>query len=112
MTFARLSLHDRSTRVLLIAPRNLRRAAGVSARRGPRHCTHGALPLAQTATGLIAGNVMIELSPAPAKLPPGRRVYAIGDIHGCAAQLANLHALIEDDLSRRPTRSAFLVDGR
>ena len=59
--------------------------------------------------GLIAGSVMIELSPAPAKLPPGRRVYAIGDIHGCAAQLANLHAEIQADLARRPVASALLL---
>ena len=52
---------------------------------------------------------MIELSPAPARLPPGRRVYAIGDIHGCAAQLANLHSKIEDDLARRPIGSALLL---
>ena len=25
---------------------------------------------------------MLELTPAPAKMPPGRRAYAIGDIHG------------------------------
>jgi serine/threonine protein phosphatase 1 len=49
---------------------------------------------------------MIELSPAPARLPDGRRVYAIGDIHGCAAQLANLHASIQQDLARRPVASA------
>jgi serine/threonine protein phosphatase 1 len=52
---------------------------------------------------------MIELSPAPAKLPPGRRVYAIGDIHGCAAQLANLHAQIEEDLAHRPVASPLLL---
>src|SRR5258708_30304505 len=52
---------------------------------------------------------MIELSPAPARLPPGRRVYAIGDIHGCAAQLANLHAQIRDDLAHRPIASALLL---
>jgi serine/threonine protein phosphatase 1 len=52
---------------------------------------------------------MIELSPAPAKLPPGRRVYAIGDIHGCAAQLTNLHALIQEDLAQRPVASALLL---
>ena len=52
---------------------------------------------------------MIELSPAPAKLQPGRRVYAIGDIHGCAEQLANLHAEIERDLTQRPIASALLL---
>jgi serine/threonine protein phosphatase 1 len=52
---------------------------------------------------------MIELSLAPAKLPSGRRVYAIGDIHGCAAQLVNLHALIERDLADRPIASALLL---
>lgn len=52
---------------------------------------------------------MIEFSQAPAALPPGRRVYAIGDIHGCAEQLSNLHALIRKDLARRPTASALLL---
>ena len=52
---------------------------------------------------------MIVFSPAPAKLPPGRRVYAIGDIHGCAAQLASLHAKIADDLAQRPIASALLL---
>ncbi len=52
---------------------------------------------------------MIELSPAPATLPPGRRVYAIGDIHGCDAQLANLHETIAEDLARRPIDFAVLL---
>jgi serine/threonine protein phosphatase 1 len=52
---------------------------------------------------------MIEFSPAPAALPPGRRVYAIGDVHGCAEQLVNLHALIAADLARRPAGSALLL---
>jgi serine/threonine protein phosphatase 1 len=52
---------------------------------------------------------MLKLVPAPAALPPARRVYAIGDIHGCAEQLANLHALIADDLGRRPIASALLL---
>jgi serine/threonine protein phosphatase 1 len=52
---------------------------------------------------------MIELSPAPAALPPGRRVYAIGDIHGCAEQLANLHAAIRRDLATRPAASVLLL---
>jgi len=52
---------------------------------------------------------MIELSPAPAALPPGRRVYAIGDIHGCSAQLAALHAMIAEDLVRRPIANPLLL---
>jgi serine/threonine protein phosphatase 1 len=46
---------------------------------------------------------------APASLPPGRRVYAIGDVHGCDERLAALHAMIADDAARRPCGSALLV---
>ncbi len=52
---------------------------------------------------------MIELSQAPASLPPGRRIYAIGDIHGCNRQLGNLHALVAEDLASRPIASALLL---
>src|SRR5579864_2320448 len=52
---------------------------------------------------------MIALQPAPATLPPGRRVYAIGDIHGCDAQLADLHEIIAEDLARRPVDEPVLV---
>ena len=52
---------------------------------------------------------MIDLSAAPATLPAGRRVYAIGDIHGCAEQLDALHARIAQDLKDRPVESAVLV---
>jgi len=52
---------------------------------------------------------MIELSPAPASLPPGRRIYAIGDIHGCNRQLSNLYAEIAADLKARPVASALLL---
>nr|WP_294554055.1 metallophosphoesterase [uncultured Rhodopila sp.] len=51
----------------------------------------------------------MELAPAPASLPPGRRIYAVGDIHGCARQLASLHALIRADLVRRPIGGALLL---
>jgi len=34
---------------------------------------------------------------APATLPEGLRVYAVGDIHGCAAKLDALHALMAED---------------
>jgi serine/threonine protein phosphatase 1 len=52
---------------------------------------------------------MIELDPAPASLPPGRRVYAVGDIHGCDTQLGNLHEIIAEDLTRRPIAAPLLL---
>ena len=52
---------------------------------------------------------MIEFTRAPASLPPGRRIYAIGDIHGCARQLANLHDLIAADRAERPVASCLLL---
>ncbi|MBN8890687.1 MAG: hypothetical protein ABS99_06860 [Acetobacteraceae bacterium SCN 69-10] len=38
---------------------------------------------------------------APATVPPGIRVYAIGDVHGCLDQLDALHDAIKDDMTRR-----------
>ena len=52
---------------------------------------------------------MIVLQPAPATIPPGRRVYAIGDIHGCAEQLGHLHQMITEDLARRPIETPVLI---
>jgi serine/threonine protein phosphatase 1 len=52
---------------------------------------------------------MIELIRAPAVIPPGRRVYAIGDIHGCNVQLGNLHEIIVEDLAKRPVDAAVLL---
>jgi len=46
---------------------------------------------------------------SPGRLPRGRRVYAIGDIHGCLAELRQLHAAIADDVARRPPGSVMLV---
>ncbi|MDE2581436.1 MAG: serine/threonine protein phosphatase [Rhodospirillales bacterium] len=52
---------------------------------------------------------MIEFSPAPGTLPPGRRIYAVGDVHGCAGQLARLHAAIAEDLGRRPVAAPLVL---
>jgi serine/threonine protein phosphatase 1 len=52
---------------------------------------------------------MPEFQPAPASLPPGHRVYAIGDIHGCDDQLASLHALVAADLAARPVATPLLL---
>jgi len=43
------------------------------------------------------------------RLPRGRRVYAIGDIHGCLDALRVLHTAIAEDLARRPAISAVLI---
>jgi serine/threonine protein phosphatase 1 len=52
---------------------------------------------------------MIEFAAAPATLPPGQRVYAIGDVHGCMDRLAALHEIIADDIVTRPAEQAILV---
>ena len=51
----------------------------------------------------------MEFTPAPATLPPGRRIYAIGDVHGCDQPLMALHAMIAGDLVRRPVARPLLV---
>ena len=52
---------------------------------------------------------MIDFVPAPASLPPGQRVYAIGDVHGCLDRLQTMHELIAEDLAARPPEEAVLV---
>lgn len=52
---------------------------------------------------------MIDFAPAPATLPTGQRVYAIGDVHGCLDRLASLHEQIAEDLANRPVVSSVLV---
>jgi serine/threonine protein phosphatase 1 len=52
---------------------------------------------------------MIDFIPAPASLPPGQRVYAIGDIHGCLDRLAAVHEQVAEDLTTRPVDEAILV---
>lgn len=50
-----------------------------------------------------------RLRPAPGRLPPGDRIYAIGDVHGCLDRLVALHDAIADDLKNRPVPKATLV---
>ena len=52
---------------------------------------------------------MIALQPAPASVPPGRRIYAIGDIHGFADRLFALHQAIAADLTARPIAAPLLL---
>jgi serine/threonine protein phosphatase 1 len=46
---------------------------------------------------------------APGRLPRGRRVYVIGDIHGCLTQLQRLHQEIVSDLAARPVAAPLLL---
>lgn len=52
---------------------------------------------------------MTELIPAPARLPPGLRVYAVGDVHGCLDRLIALHDAIAADLAARPASNTILI---
>ena len=47
--------------------------------------------------------------PAPGWLSPGRRVYAIGDVHGCADRLLGLHQQIERDAAASPAEHGLVV---
>jgi len=48
----------------------------------------------------------------PATIPDGERVYAIGDVHGCAALLDQLLARIaDDDAARGPARTTLIFLG-
>ncbi len=48
-------------------------------------------------------------TPSPGVLSPGARVYAIGDVHGCAGRLDALHRLVAQDLAERPVARPLLV---
>jgi serine/threonine protein phosphatase 1 len=52
---------------------------------------------------------MMELHAAPATLPLGQRIYAIGDIHGCLDRLVALHEMIAEDLAERPALNTTLI---
>ncbi len=52
---------------------------------------------------------MIELREAPASLPRGRRIYAIGDVHGAFDKMKALHRAVAADLKARPVASALLI---
>lgn len=42
-------------------------------------------------------------------LPPGERIYAIGDIHGCLDKLLALHATIRADLRAYPVARPLII---
>ena len=51
----------------------------------------------------------MRFTQAPGDLPSGLRIYAIGDVHGCAVRLRDLHALIAADLAARQVARARLI---
>ncbi|MBR0643927.1 metallophosphoesterase [Plastoroseomonas hellenica] len=52
---------------------------------------------------------MIDWKDAPAAVPEGSRIYAIGDIHGALGKLQALHGMIAADLEARPCAAPLLV---
>jgi serine/threonine protein phosphatase 1 len=46
---------------------------------------------------------------APAALPPGQRIYAVGDVHGCLDQLLALHRAIAAHLRAHPHPDPLLL---
>lgn len=68
-----------------------------------------AIPTFRGTRAAAANAEGIRFVRAPGWLPRGRRVYVIGDIHGCRDGLAALHRMIADDFAARPTGSAVLV---
>jgi serine/threonine protein phosphatase 1 len=51
----------------------------------------------------------MDFMPAPASLPLGQRIYAVGDVHGCAERLGLMHLAIAEDLADRPVEHALVV---
>jgi serine/threonine protein phosphatase 1 len=51
----------------------------------------------------------IVFSQAPGWLPPGLRIYAIGDVRGCLAAFRALRQAIRADLAGRPVREARII---
>ncbi|HTZ70821.1 MAG TPA: metallophosphoesterase family protein [Acetobacteraceae bacterium] len=52
---------------------------------------------------------MVDPQLAPGRMPEGRRVYVIGDIHGCLDKLVSLHFQIAADLAARPVPYSALL---
>jgi serine/threonine protein phosphatase 1 len=68
-----------------------------------------AIPTWSGPRGAASSAEAIHFSYSPGWLPKGRRVYVIGDIHGCRDPLEQLYREIERDLAARPIASPLLV---
>ena len=79
-------------------------------RRGVRAALHAAaIPTWSGQRGAAATADAMNFVRAPGWLPRGRRVYVIGDIHGCLTQLKQLHNEIIRDLAARPRTAPLLI---
>jgi serine/threonine protein phosphatase 1 len=87
----------------------MRRAVRPRTRARNRSDLAAAVPTWHPPRIATADAVSLQFVLSPGRLPPGRRLYAIGDIHGCLAALRQLHAAIARDLARRPVSSASLL---
>ena len=56
----------------------------------------------------LPGDLSAGLQPPPS-LPPGQRVYAIGDVHGCLDLLRQVLDLIAQDMRERQPASTLLI---
>jgi serine/threonine protein phosphatase 1 len=68
-----------------------------------------AIPTFTEPRGAAASADALRFAHAPGWVPGGRRVYAIGDIHGCLTQLTSLHREIVRDLAARPIQKPLLI---
>lgn len=67
------------------------------------------LPLGPDETQIVSGASSFPVLRAPATLPPGTRIYAIGDIHGRADLLRTLLGKVDADRKRRPIERPIAV---
>jgi serine/threonine protein phosphatase 1 len=54
-------------------------------------------------------DVLTEATISAPRLPPGRRIYVIGDVHGHREELEQVHSHLRADLAARPVASPLLV---
>ena len=68
--------------------------------------------LSAVIAGLFRSRQVATPPPTPAAVPDGQRVYAIGDVHGCATLLDELVERIDaDDAARRPADTRLILLG-
>ena len=58
---------------------------------------------------LVSAEMMDKPLSNPPRLAPGRRIYAIGDVHGQRERLERVHASIRADLAARPVAEPVVV---